>query len=291
MLTPTARDTLTARQALTDHPRYRYRGCAPDIDEPTQAAGNLNLTVDAWAPYTGDGAEPQTERHARERAAIEVCVECPVMVACLTYANTPITTRDSNGAVISVRLTEPEGIWGGELALTRHHTLIARRTRAAAETTAAIPAKVLAACRTPQKQAVLNALAIELYDARVAHRARMDIRTTNWHRAALCSQLGLDKETATRDDLLAAALHHKLLPPTTRIVWDGLWPVAAAPTTDGIRQRRIAPGFPHLNPPPKTRTPRSNTARPAPEPHLRLLPPYTEHLTLPVPTMRLEAAS
>ncbi|MFE4915904.1 hypothetical protein ACFRCX_30845, partial [Streptomyces sp. NPDC056652] len=91
----------------------------------------------------------------------------------------------------------------------------------------------------PQKRAVLRALARETDTELVAYRAGMDVRSANWHRSALTAMLGLDKERATRDQLLAAAVQHGLLPRSIRIRPDGPWPVAAAPTTDGIRQRRI----------------------------------------------------
>ncbi|MEV6165784.1 hypothetical protein AB0L71_28495 [Streptomyces sp. NPDC052052] len=253
---------LIARQALTDHPHYRYRGCAPDPDNPRAAAGDPDVSVDAWAPYTGDGAEPQKDRIAREKAAKRICGWCPVQLECRAYANTEIVEPGSGGAPDVVRLAEPEGVWGGQIALERHRALIARRASAPAVTEQA-----LTEARSPQKQAVLRALATELYESRVARRAGMDVRRTNWHRSALCSLLGLDKDTATRDELLLAAVHHGLLPANHRIVWDGLWPIAAAPNTDGSRQRRVAPGFPLtlLTPAPRTRRPRRrSTSRTGP---------------------------
>lgn len=228
----------TARDALTDHPYYRYRGCAPDPDQPTRAAANPDVALDAWLPYTGDGAEPQKERFARERAAIDICRRCPVLAACHAYANTELVEVGEDGQE-TVRLAEPEGVMGGMRALDRHRALIARRTG-----THPVTDRSLAEARSPQKQTVLAALAVELYESRVARRAGMDVRTTNWHRSALCGLLGLDKETATRDQLLLAALEYGVLPDVPRIVWDGLWPIAAAPTTDGTRQRRIAPDQP-----------------------------------------------
>lgn len=227
-----------AWQALTGHRHYRYRGCAPDPDQPSRAAVDPALSLDAWLPYTGDGAEPQRDRIARERAAIDACIGCPVMVQCLTYATTEIVDTDPVSGKVSVRLAEPEGIWGGMLALERHRALIARR--AGHQPPRQVPDEV----RTPQKLAVLAALAVELYDEHVAARAGMDVRTANWHRSQLCTHLGLDKDTASRDDLLAAALRFDLIPAGVRVVWDGLWPMPAAPTTDGIRHRRLAPGVP-----------------------------------------------
>ncbi|WP_392838641.1 hypothetical protein [Streptomyces sp. LN500] len=247
-------DPIATRQQLVDDRHYKYRGCAPDPDSPSVSAADPDVSLDAWGPYTGDGAEPQKERIDREKAAQQICERCPVLALCRTYANTTII--DADGVE---HLAEPEGVMGGELALTRHRALIARRH---AETTSTTPEAVapqaprnLADARTPQKVAVLRALTVELYDERVAHRAGMDVRTSNWHRSALCSLLGLNKETATRDELLVAAVRQGLLPADTRIVWDGFWPIAAAPTTDGSRQRRIAPDVPAalLAPRPRTR--------------------------------------
>lgn len=250
---------LIARQHLTDHPHYRYRGCAPDPDNPAMAAGDPDVSVDSWAPYTGDGAEPQKERIARENAAKTICGYCPVQALCRAYANTETVEAGTGGAPDVVRLAEPEGVWGGQVALDRHRALIARRAGVATVTEQA-----LTEARSPQKQAVLRALAVELYESRVARRAGMDVRRTNWHRSALCSLLGLNKETATRDELLLAAVRHGLLPTNMHIVWDGFWPIAAAPNTDGSRQRRIAPGFPLALLTPNKRRTRRRTPRTAP---------------------------
>lgn len=233
-------DPTIARQQLTDHPHYKYRGCAPDQDDPRMSAADPALSVEAWLPYTGDGAEPQRDRIARERAATAICGHCPVVALCAAYANTE--TEDGH-------LAEPEGIWGGEGSLSRHRALVARRSAALAaaaprETTRGAGAQHLVEARTPQKRAVLLSLARETDVELVAYRAGMDVRKSNWHRSALVRMLGLNKESATRDQLLAAAVHHRLIPRSTRIRPDGRWPLAAAPTTDGIRQRRIAPGRP-----------------------------------------------
>lgn len=283
-------DPLIARQALTDHPHYKYRGCAPDPDSPRMSAADDRVSLDAWLPYTGDGAEPQRERHARERAAVAICGHCPVRALCASYANTE--TADGH-------LAEPEGIWGGELPLVRHRALIARRAAADA---GGLLASRLADARTPQKRAVLLALARDTDAELVAHRAGMDVRTSNWHRSALVTMLGLDRETATRDQLLAAALHHRLIPRSTRVRPDGRWPVAAAPTTDGIRQRRISPGRPvQLVLPGCEHLPRGR--RPVPRPGVVLVPPvhgrrlrlvaarpHFDRLPLPAMT-RLESAA
>lgn len=283
-------DPKTAREDLVDHRHYRYRGCAPDPDEPGMAtAGGLaGVPLDAWGPYTADGAEPQKTRIDRERLAQQVCGRCPVLAACRTYANT--TAIDEDGVE---HLVEPEGVMGGELALTRHRSLIARRHAAttgalatpadsAAPAVTSVPGTVpgpavppvrdMAEGRTAQKRAVLDALARYTDPELVAARAGMDVRTANWHRSALVTLLGLDKERATRDQLLAAAVDQGLLPPSTRIRPDGRWAYAAAPTTDGARQRRIAPGrpvqlvLPGLEHMPRTRRP---LTRPGRTPHGR----------------------
>ncbi|MEE1812678.1 WhiB family transcriptional regulator [Streptomyces sp. BE133] len=238
-------DPMTARQDLIDDRHYKYRGCAPDEDDPTMSAADPDVSLDAWGPYTGDGAEPQKARFDRERDAKQICARCPVLSLCRTYANT--TVIDAEGVE---HLVEPEGVMGGELALTRHRALIARRHAATVgtapdeEAPAAAVVRDLSEGRTPQKRAVLEALARETDPELVAYRAGMDLRAANWHRSTLVTMLGLDKERATRDQLLAAAIDQGLLPRSTRIRPDGPWAYAAAPTTDGARQRRIAPGRP-----------------------------------------------
>lgn len=268
-------DAIAARQHLVDDRHYKYRGCAPDEDDRNVSVGDPDVPVDAWAPYTDDGAEPQRVRLARERTALAICGRCPVLALCRTYANTTVVEDGVE------HLVEPEGILGGELALTRHRALIARRhaatVGATAGDTAVVDGTVSAApvvrdlvdARTQQKRAVLVALARETDPERVACLAGMDLRTTNWHRSALVGMLGLDRERATRDQLLAAAVEAGLLARSTRIRPDGLWPYAAAPTTDGARQRRIAPGrpvqlmLPGLEDLPRTR----RTLTPAPGRH------------------------
>ncbi|MFD7867988.1 hypothetical protein [Streptomyces sp. NPDC059783] len=311
-------DPKTAREDLVDHRYYRYRGCAPDPDRPGMAtAGGLDgVLLDVWGPYTGDGAEPQRVRIGRERLAQAVCARCPVLALCRTYAHT--TVVDGEGVE---HLVEPEGVLGGELALVRHRALIARRhaattgtlTNTATDTAPAAATGLgvvrdLSEGRTPQKRAVLNALARETDPELVAFRAGMDVRTSNWHRSALVTLLGLDREHATRDQLLAAAVEQGLLPRSTRIRPDGRWAYAAAPTTDGVRQRRIAPGrpvqlvLPGLEHMPRTR-PHASRPKRAPHPgrpgpnvqstgprrHLAAVP-TPAHLPL-IPTLVLETAA
>ncbi|MFF7631510.1 WhiB family transcriptional regulator [Streptomyces cyaneofuscatus] len=237
-------DAIAARQHLVDDPYYKYRGCAPDPDMPGMCAGDPDVPLDAWGPYTDDGAEAQKTRLDRERSAMAICGRCPVLALCRAYANTTVIEVDANGRQIE-HLVEPEGVMGGELALTRHRTLIARRHDTT--TAAPVPAPVaddMAKARTPQRRALLLALARETDPERVAALAGMDLRTANWHRSALVGMLGLDPARATRDQLLAAAVENRLIPRSTRLRPDGPWPYAAAPTADGVRQRRIAPRRP-----------------------------------------------
>lgn len=287
MITPAA-----AHRALTEHPHFHYRGCAPDVDEPSRAAGDLDVSIDAWSASTEDGGETQKARIAREKAAVRVCQACPVLAVCRTYATS--YTLDPAG---SPRLAEPEGVLGGLRALERHRLLIASRT---AEPAGTIPARALREASTPQKRALLRALASSTDEELIAYRAGMDVRTANWQRSQLCTLLGLDKETATRDQLLDAARTHGLLAPSIRVRPDGPWPYAAAPTTDGARQRRIAPGMPiQLAIPGLPAFPRGRRPRPTPPegaPHrvrrahrLRIVP--TPPVQLTAPTVALGAAA
>jgi hypothetical protein len=186
-------DSIALRKAWEEHPRYRYRGCAPDVDEPLRAAGNLDLTLDAWSGVDREGSEPQKEREARQEAARDVCFGCAVMVQCDAYASS--VTADG-------RLAEPDGIWGGRTALERHKALI--RARHAAP---AAPDRRFA---TPQKRAVLAAFAAVWDPYEVAERAGVDVRTANWQRSNLVTLLGLPR-TATRGQLLTAAAERGLL--------------------------------------------------------------------------------
>ncbi|MGY0065136.1 WhiB family transcriptional regulator (plasmid) [Streptomyces sp. LZ34] len=268
-------------------------------DFPGQALGAPTLHIDAWGTVDrpdGD-PEPQKTRIARERAAVVVCGRCPVLAPCRAYANS-----EAAGG----RLAEPAGIWGGMLSLDRHRALIQRRQAASVTAPASgVPESALKEARTDQKQAVLRALARELDEELVAYRAGMDVRTANWHRAILCGLLGLDKETASREQLLATAQRLGVLPERAQIRPDGQWPVAAAPSGDGARQRRIAPGMPtqavlpgyqHL---PRSRRPSlipasvlAATRRARRGPRLRLVIPPPVQLPLPLPTLTvLECAA
>lgn len=229
--------------ALAGHRFYRYRGCAPapDPDFPGQSLGNPALHIDAWLPVSDPGGEPQPVHRAREAAAVAVCQGCPVRSACAAYALSE--TADGH-------LAEPHGVWGGLRSLQRHAQVVKRR-HAALDNPGA-PAVLppvellgdLTEARTPQKRALLVALAAETDEELVAYRAGMDLRLANFHRSHLTRMLGLDRRTATREQLLARAQAAGLLAPSTRIRADGRWPVAAAPNGDGSRQRRIGPGRP-----------------------------------------------
>ncbi|QGZ53395.1 hypothetical protein GPZ77_34785 (plasmid) [Streptomyces sp. QHH-9511] len=243
---------MNARHALTEHRHYAYRGCAPDPDQPTQSAADPNLPLDAWTTSTVDGGLPQRERVEQQKAARAICGRCPVLDACRAYGNI---------AIPGGGLVEPVGIWGGQTALNRHRALIALRTAQPATAEPAPSPGRIAEAGTVAKLRVLRALARETDTELVAYRAGMDVRTANWHRANLCTLLGLDKETTTREQLLGVAKANRLLPANVRIVPDGRWPIAAGPTTDGARQRRLAPDSPS-----PSRCPSCPTPAPRPPP-------------------------
>ncbi|GAA3155430.1 hypothetical protein GCM10010449_84950 [Streptomyces rectiviolaceus] len=226
-----------ARQDLVDHPHYRYRGCAPDPDQPTQAAGNPDLTLDAWEGQDIDGAENQIERRERQAAAIEVCIDCPVMARCLTYARTYRVETGADGTQKAV-LTEPSGVLGGMTSLERHREFITAQHRIVA------PAPD-ARLRTAQKMALLTALAAHTHHDDVARAAGMDLRTANWHRSALTTLLGLNKKTALRQELLAAAVERGLLNADRIVADDGTVPAVPRPgqprTPAAARSARINP--------------------------------------------------
>ncbi|MFK0288270.1 hypothetical protein ACIQVL_48535 [Streptomyces sp. NPDC090499] len=212
-------DSVALRKAWEEHPRYRYRACAPDLDDPRRAAGNLDLTLDAWSGADRDGGEPQKQREARQEAAIDACFGCAVMVQCDAYAR---SVKWVNGAP---RLAEPEGIWGGRTALERHRLLIESRLE-----TKAAPDRVF---QTVQKQAVLRALARCWDPCEVALAAELpDVRTANWQRSALVRQLGLSKD-ASRMNVLEAARDRGLLDGVEVVPDDGTVP-AVPPATENL---------------------------------------------------------
>lgn len=208
-------DSIALREAWEEHPHFRYRGCAPDPDVPGMAAGDPLLSLDAWHGEDRDGSEPQRERLAREAAAVEVCLNCPVMVACDAYANS-VTTEGGKA-----RLAEPAGIWGGRLALERHRAFIRRRHEVAVPA----PDRLV---MTEQRVAVLRALAVDADPVRVAAAAGVDLRTANWQRRRLVTMLALPQE-ATRSQLLAAAVERGLLDASVVVADDGSVPAVPPP--------------------------------------------------------------
>lgn len=234
----------TARIAYlewTEHRFYAYRGCAPDTDDPRRAAGNPELSLDAWCGGEDrDGAASQKERRAQDAAALEVCLGCPVMVACDRYANS-VTPEG--------KLAEPDGIRGGRTALERHRAFIARRH----EVAVAAPDRRF---DTPQKRAVLAALAVRWDAVEVAVEASrllalwgegpvggMDVRTANWQRSVLVTLLNLNKQTATRREVLAQAVRRGLVSASVVVDDDGTVP-AVPPPTSAPSQDHPAVGLP-----------------------------------------------
>jgi len=197
------------RLALTEHRFYKYRGCAPHPDDGSRAAGDPSLGVDAWCSPNVEGGESQRERAAREAAVKGVCGRCPVMAQCAAYASS-VTAEG--------RLAEPDGVWGGRTALERHRELIRARC---AEDLVPAPDRLF---RTPQKQAVLAALAVCWEPCEVAWRAGMpDVRTANWQRSQLVRLLGLPK-SASRMRVLEAARVRGLLEGVRVVPDDGSVP-------------------------------------------------------------------
>lgn len=190
-------DPTTARHELTDHRFYRYRGCAPDPDDPRMAAGDPELSVDAWQAPDTDGGEEQEARQARVQAAKAVCARCPVLAACAVYGAS--VTEDG-------RLAERHAILGGLTALERTKALVEERQEAPVRVEPA-PVEQL---RTEQKLAVLKALARFEEPELIAAAANVDVRTAKWQISRLTTQLGLEK-TATRVQLLEAAVARGLL--------------------------------------------------------------------------------
>lgn len=217
-----------AFEVFTEHRRFKYRGCAPDVDDPTRAAGDLSLPRNAWITEDRDGAEPKRERTAREAAAIEVCLDCPVMVLCDAYAS---SVRPDG------RLAEPRWVWGGRTALERHRRFISQRHEATVEQSrdgaadpggdeAPVPGPVEL---TEQQRAVLEALAGSLDAEAVAAAAGVDLRTANWQRSKLVTLVGLDKTRTTRGQLLCAAVERGLLDADVVVEDDGSVPAVPPP--------------------------------------------------------------
>src|ERR1044072_5405779 len=186
-------DVRAARAAFLEHRFHKYRGCAPDPLNPRVLAARPDLPVDTHHAADRDGAEPQAVRVAREKAAIELCLACPVMVECAAYANS-VTPEG--------RLAEPAGVWGGRRALERHRAFIQGRQECPAGARGGGGAD--ARFQTVQKQAVLKAFAACWDPYEVARVAGVDVRTANWQRSNLTTLLGLP-HTASRAEFLAAA--------------------------------------------------------------------------------------
>jgi len=204
--------------AWTEHRFFRYRGCAPDADNPRRAAGNPELSLDAWLGEDRDGGERTKDREAREAAAKEVCVNCPVMVQCDAYANS-VTPEG--------RLVEPLGIRGGRTAAERKRVLA--KVVQASRTVKAAPDWQF---HTPQKLAVLRALAVCWEPVEVAVRAELpDVRTANWQRSDLVGLLGLPKD-ALRMTVLEAARERGLLEGEEGVADDGSVPAVPPATGD-----------------------------------------------------------
>lgn len=218
-------DSQSLRRAWEDHPHYRYRGCAPDADDPRRMAGDPRLPLGAHHAPDVDGGEGQAARVAREAAAVEVCLGCPVMVACDAYASS--VTRDG-------KLAEPDGVWGGRTALERHRAFIARRHEVAAPVAA-----VDSGAWTEQRLRVLRALAGHAEAAAVAAAAGVDVRTANWQRSRLVTLLRLSR-SASRREVLAAAVGLGLLERSAVVRDDGTVP--AIPPPSASRSTPSTPG-------------------------------------------------
>lgn len=244
-MSPTRLDPATAAYvAWTEHRFYRYRGCAPDLDDPRLASGcverdgrRVRVPLDAWLGPDVDGGEEQKTRQARQAAAVEVCLGCPVMVECDAYANLVPSQAD--------------GVRGGRTMRERGALVAPPRPR--------VPEPVpVDRLRTVQKLAVLSALAVYADEYRVAYESGLDVRKANWQRARLVSGLGLGS-SASRMELLAAAVKAGLVdgglvvpddgsvpavPPATRkllIEVEGqflLWPSNPAEVREAVPVRR-----------------------------------------------------
>ena len=194
--------------AWTEHRFFKYRGCAPDPDQPRRAAGNPELSLDAWNGPDLDGGETQREREDRQRAAKAVCMACPVRVECDAYANLTPALAD--------------GIRGGRTVRERGRLVEAPRRR--------VPvAASVDQLRTVQKLAVLGALAVSADEYVVAMESGLDVRKANWQRARLTSGLGLEA-SASRMELLAAAVKAGLVDGALVVADDGSVP-AIPPAT------------------------------------------------------------
>jgi hypothetical protein len=205
-----------AEKAWREHRFYKYAGCTPHPDNPRVLAARPDLPVDTHHPQDRDGQEPQADRVRREAAAVELCLNCPVMVQCDAYANS-VTPEG--------RLAQPDGVWAGRLAKERRQMFAARRH----EVARAAPDVQL---QTDQKRDVLLALAMcaDGDAGAVAAAAGVPVRTANWQRSRLVTQFNLEKASATRRELLAVAVRRGLLDASVVVADDGSVP-AWSPAT------------------------------------------------------------
>jgi len=230
----TSTDSLSLRRAWEDHPHYRYRGCAPDVDDPSRMAGDPSLPLGAHHAPDVDGGEGQAARLAREAAVVKVCLGCPVMAACDAYASS--MTRDG-------RLAEPYGIWGARRARERQEAFMGRRH----EVVQAAPVERVL---TAQQRAVLLALAMSPNAGAVAAAAGVDLRTASWQRSRLVTLLGLAR-SASRSELLAAAVERGVLARSVVVGDDGSVP--AVPPPSSSRSAGPAVAVASLEPPARGR--------------------------------------
>ncbi|MFD7995555.1 WhiB family transcriptional regulator [Streptomyces mexicanus] len=215
-MTSAEKTTVQLRREWLEHPHFRYRGCAPDPDDPLRMAGNPELHVGAHHGPDAFSPEGQRERRAREEQAIEVCLSCPVMVQCDAYASSVVWSAGVP------RVAEPDGVWGGRTSLERHRMLIRSRPERQAA-----PKRLI---QTEQRLLVLRALAAHTAPEAVAEAAGVDVRTANWQRSRLVTQLGLDKRSATRVELLRVAVERGLLDASVVVGDDGSVPAVPPPS-------------------------------------------------------------
>lgn len=208
--------------AWTEHRFFKYRGCAPAPDAPRLAAGSpgvdeegrpVRIAVDAWLGPDVDGGESLRERTERVEAAKEVCLRCPVMVQCDAYANLVPGQAD--------------GVRGGRTARERAGVLKARSRPVRKP-------KPVAQLRTPQKLAVLAALAVSVDkycedEYWVAIETGLGVRGANWQRSRLTTDLGLEA-SASRMQLLAAAVAAGLVDASLVAADDGSVPAIPSST-------------------------------------------------------------
>lgn len=192
-------EQLAAYDTLTRNPRFPYRACAPDPDNPTVTAINPGVPIGVWLACDG---ESQITRPAREQQAIALCQACPILAECRTYALAHETGRNH------------QDVWGGQTPQQRVDE--ARRHQAGQQDTAAGPVDG----PSQLDLRVLRALAAHRAPAAVARAAGLTLARTNWHRSKLVTYYRLDPATATRGQLLHAARRAGHLDPTVVLVSD-----------------------------------------------------------------------